>query len=91
MFYLINGTSEHWLKQQIPNAKEQLEIAKEGSELSELALQQNILRQRLGTVRPLEILQAQEIYITSRLDYLKAVAAYNKAQYTYYVAIGNSL
>ncbi|MFT5512046.1 MAG: outer membrane protein TolC [Bacteroidia bacterium] len=78
-------------KLQITTAKEQLEIAKEGSELSGLALQQSMQRQQLGTVRPFEILQAQEIYIQSRLDYLNAVASFNKAQYAYYVAIGNNL
>jgi len=78
-------------RQQIAIAKEQMEIAKEGSQLAEEAVQQSIQRQLMGTVRPFEILQAQEIYIKSRLDYLKAVASYNKSQYAYYVAIGNNL
>ena len=78
-------------KQQISTSKEQLDIALEGSQLSEQALKQSIQRQQLGIVRPFEILQAQEIYIKSRLDYLKAVASYNKAQYAYHVAVGNNL
>lgn len=78
-------------KQEVIAAKEQMEIAQEGSKLAEEALTQSIQRQQLGTVRPFEILQAQEIYIQSRLDYLKAVASYNKAQYACYVAVGNSL
>ena len=53
--------------------------------------QQSIQRQALGTVRPFEILQAQEIFIKARLDYLKAVADYNKAQYQLHVAKGNNL
>lgn len=78
-------------QQEVTIANEQMKIAKEGNQLAEKALQQSIQRQQLGTVRPFEILQAQEIYITSRLDYLNAVAAYNKAQYAHYVAIGNKL
>ncbi len=78
-------------RQQISITKKQLNIALEGSKLAEQAMQQSIQRQQLGTVRPLEIVQAQEIYIKLRLDYLKAVAAYNQAQYAYYVAIGNNL
>lgn len=72
-------------------AEEQIKIALEGTQLAGEALQQSIQRQQLGTVRPFEILQAQEIYIKSRLDYLKAVTAYNKAQYQLYVAMGKNL
>jgi outer membrane protein TolC len=72
-------------------SKEQMEIALEGSEYANLALQQSIQRQELGTIRPFEILQAQEIFIKARLDYLKAVADYNKAQYQLHVAKGNNL
>lgn len=78
-------------KEQIIAAKQQMEVAQEGSRLSEEALKQSIERQQLGTVRPFEILQAQEVYINARLDYLKAVASYNKAQYACYVATGNNL
>ena len=78
-------------REQIRAAKEQIEVALEGNQFAEKALQQSIQRQQMGTVRPFEILQAQEIYIKSRLDYLKAVASYNKAQYAYHVATGNNL
>jgi outer membrane protein TolC len=78
-------------KRQITLAKEQMDIALAGGQFSEQALKQSIQRQQLGIVRPFEILQAQEIYIKSRLDYLKAVSSYNKAQYAYYVAMGNTL
>lgn len=72
-------------------AKEQMEIAFEGSQFAGEALQQSIQRQELGTVRPYEILQVQEIFIKIRLDYIKAVADYNKAQYALLVATGESL
>ncbi len=78
-------------REQIRVAKEQTEVALEGSQLAEEALKQSIQRQQIGIVRPFEILQAQEIYIKSRLDYLRAVASYNKAQYAYHVATGNNL
>ena len=72
-------------------SKEQMEIALQGSKLASEALQQSIQRQQMGTVRPFEILQIQEIYTRSKLDYLKAVSTYNKAQYRLFVAIGNDL
>ncbi len=70
---------------------EQMSIAKEGSELAGQAYQQSVQRQQLGTARPYEILQAQEIYMQAQLDYLQAVTAYNQAQYRLYVALGNGL
>ncbi len=76
---------------QISTYKEQIEIALEGSQMAEEALNQTLQRQSLGMVRPLEILQAQEMFMKSRLDYLRAIASYNKAQYAYFVAIGNNL
>ena len=72
-------------------ASEQMTIAQEGSELAKEAYQQCIERQKLGTARPFEILQAQEMYMQSQMDYLEAVAAYNQAQYQMYVALGNGL
>lgn len=78
-------------RQLILAAKEQMEIAFDGNQFAELALQQSIQRQQLGTVRPFEILQAQEIFIKARLDYLKAVADFNKAQYALMAANGESL
>lgn len=72
-------------------ANEQMEIAYEGNKLAEEALKQSIQRQELGTVRPFEILQAQEVFIKVRLDYLKAVSDFNKAQYALKVALGEKL
>ncbi|MCK5102675.1 MAG: TolC family protein, partial [Cyclobacteriaceae bacterium] len=72
-------------------AKEQMEIAFEGSQFAGEALQQSIQRQEFGTVRPFEILQVQEMFIKIRLDYIKAVSDYNKAQYALLVAIGEDL
>ena len=78
-------------REQIIIAKQQIEISLEGNNLAKKALEQSIKRQEMGVVRPFEILPAQEIYIKSKLDYLKAISSYNKAQYSYYVAIGNNL
>jgi len=75
----------------IVNAKEQMKLAEESAGYAEEAIDQNIQRQEFGIVRPYEILQAQEIYINSQFDYIKAVADYNKAQYRLYVALGNDL
>ena len=75
----------------IQTIQRQTKLAEEGSKLAEEALKQSIARQELRTVLPVEIVQAQEIYIKSKLDYLKSVASYNKAQYAYFVATGNNL
>lgn len=72
-------------------AQEQMKIARKGSKLAEKALMQGMVRQRLGIVLPYEIMQTQEVYIKSRLDFLNAVATYNKAQYQLFVAVGNNL
>lgn len=78
-------------RQLIEAAKAQMDLAKEGTQFAEKAMKQSIDRQNVGTVLPYEILQTQELYITSKLDYLKGIARYNKAQYAYYVAVGNDL
>ncbi len=73
------------------NAKEQIKLAKESSEFAQEALNQSMAREKLGVIRPFEILQAQQVYIQTRLDYIKAVANYNIASYKLYVALGNNL
>lgn len=78
-------------RSQLLTANEQLALADEAQILAREAVQQSIQRQQLGTAEPFEVFQAQEFYLRARLDYLKAVADYNKAQYSLYVAIGNNL
>ncbi len=79
------------LQSEMDISSEQRNIAEEGTILAYEALQQSISRQQLGTVNPLEILQAQEIFIKTKLDLLRATAAFNKANYAYFVAVGNNL
>ncbi len=76
---------------QLTIAQQQIEIAREGLQFSATALEQNIQRQELGLVRPFEILQTQEVFIKSQLDFLKSVTAYNKSQYRLMVAKGGNL
>ncbi len=76
---------------QISINSQQIEIAREGLEYAAKALEQNIQRQEQGLVRPFEILQTQEVFIKSQLDYLKSVAAFNKSQYRLMVAKGGNL
>ena len=78
-------------REQIQLADQQRQIAEEGSGYAKEALEQCIAREALGTARPFEILQAQEMFLKSRLDYLRAVADYNVAQYRLFVALGNNL
>tara|TARA_B110000444_G_scaffold245770_1_gene266615 strand:+ start:1142 stop:2500 length:1359 start_codon:yes stop_codon:yes gene_type:complete len=71
--------------------KEQIEIAKEALSFTKEALNQSIKRQKLGTAKPFEVFQPQQFFLQAQLDYLKAVSAYNKAQYALKVAKGGNL
>ena len=76
---------------QLQIGKEQIEIAKESLELTDEALSQSIERQKLGTAKPFEVFQAQQFYLQAQIDYLKAVSEYNKAQFAWKVAKGETL
>ena len=78
-------------KWKLETAIQQMKIADEGREFARQAFEQSVQRQNLGTARPFEILQAQEMYIQSQLDYLRALTEHNQAQYRMYVALGNQL
>jgi outer membrane protein TolC len=71
--------------------KEQIQLAKEGLELTDEALNQSIERQKLGTVKPFEVFQAQAFFLQARIDYFKAINEYNKAQFALKVAKGETL
>lgn len=75
-------------QQQLSIGKEQIEIAKEALELTSEALNQSIERQKLGTVKPFEVFQAQQFFLQAQIDYLKAISEYNKAQFALKVAKG---
>jgi hypothetical protein len=45
----------------------------------------------MGTLRPLEILQTQEMFLSTQLDYVEAVADHNKAYFALKVALGETL
>jgi outer membrane protein TolC len=75
----------------LEESRRQFELAEEGARFAEQALEQSTERQKLGTARPFEVFQAQETYIRAMLSYLDVVNAYNKAQYSLYVATGNNL
>ncbi len=78
-------------QQQLIIGKEQIQIAKEGLELTTEALNQSIERQKLGTVKPFEVFQAQQFFLQAQIDYLKAITEYNKAQFALRVAKGEIL
>ncbi|CAN5791390.1 hypothetical protein BH24BAC1_BH24BAC1_28900 [soil metagenome] len=75
----------------LQTAHAQLDLADQGQQLARQAVQQSVQRQQLGTAQAFEVFQAQEFYLRARLDYLKAVADFNKAQYRFYVGAGNNL
>jgi outer membrane protein TolC len=74
---------------QLQIAGDQMKIAKEALQLTAEAMQQSIDRQKLGTVKPFEVFQAQQFYLQAQVDYLKGVAEYNKAQFALKVAEGD--
>lgn len=76
---------------QLLSVQEQMNIANEALKLSAEALQQSMERQKLGTVKPFEVFQAQQFYLQAQIDYLKATAEYNKSQYFLYITLGNNL
>ena len=78
-------------KQNILISKQQTKLAKKAYLQSKEAFNQCAKRQELGTIRPFELLQAQEIFIQSKLDYIEAIANYNTAQYAFRVATGINL
>ncbi|MDE3185077.1 MAG: TolC family protein [Bacteroidota bacterium] len=72
-------------------ANEQMKFAKDALQLTAEAMNQSIERQKLVTVKPFEVFQAQQFYLKSKVDYLKSVSEYNKAQFALKVAEGESL
>jgi len=78
-------------KSDLQLGKEQIETAKEALNFTTEALNQSIERQKIGTAKPFEVFQAQQFFLQAQLDYLKAVSAYNKAQYALKVAKGDNL
>jgi outer membrane protein TolC len=55
------------------------------------ALQQSIERQKLGTAKPLEVLQAYDYVTRAQGDYVQIVSEYNKAEYGLFLARGQSV
>jgi|GEM_PF-402992 len=82
---IANALSElQWGKEQITTSKEALDFTSE-------ALTQSIERQKLGTAKPFEVFQAQQLFLQAQLDYLRAIGDYNKAHYALKVAKGENL
>jgi len=76
---------------QLQTGHKQIEIAKEALELTQEALNQSIERQKMGIAKPFEVFQAQQFFLQARIDYLKSVSEYNKAQFALKVAKGEQL
>ena len=78
-------------KKNILTGKQQKKLAKKAYLQSKEAFNQCAKRQDLGTIRLFELLQTQEIFIKSKLDYIEAIANYNTAQYAFQLATGINL
>jgi len=55
------------------------------------ALNQSIARQKLGTAKPYEVLQTQQYYLQSQMDYFNALGDFVKAQFQLKIARGERL
>ena len=75
----------------VVNSSSQMALAQESVGYAEEALSQSIQRQNFGTALPLEVFQAQEQLLQSKIDQIKAITNYNKGQYLLFVAKGNNL
>lgn len=78
-------------RQEVQLARERLELAHAGAADAEEAFEQTVARQRLGLVRPLETLQAQEAAAEMVVERIRATAEVNTAQYRLRVAMGGEL
>ncbi|MBE0434663.1 MAG: TolC family protein [Methylomicrobium sp.] len=78
-------------KARLAAAGEQLTVGKQALQLSAEALNQSLEREKMGTVKPFEVFQSQQFYLQAQIDYLQAIAEFNKAQFTLKVAQGETL
>jgi len=76
---------------QIKLSMQQMDFSRRSLSQANMALEQSIEREKLGTVLPFEVFQSEQFYVQAEDDYLKAVSDYNKAEYQLYVAMGNNL
>jgi outer membrane protein TolC len=65
-------------------AREELSAAQE-------ALRQSVERQKLGTAKPLEVLQAYDYVTRAQGDFVQVVSEYNKAEYGLFLARGRNV
>lgn len=68
-----------------------LTFAREGLAASQEALEQSIGRQKLGTSKPFEVLQAYDYVTRAQNDYVQIVNEYNKAEYGLFLARGRMI
>ncbi|MEB0262799.1 MULTISPECIES: TolC family protein [unclassified Mucilaginibacter] len=73
------------------SAYQQLQAATSALNMAGNALLQSQQRQQLGTAKAFEVIQAEQVYLQIKLDDIKAIAEYNKAIYSIFVAKGGTL
>ncbi|MFT5668525.1 MAG: outer membrane protein TolC [Vicingaceae bacterium] len=78
-------------KSDLQLSKDQIKTAKEALGFTSKALNQSMERQQIGTAKPFEVFQTQQFFLQAKLDFLKAVSEFNKAQYAFKVAKGEIL
>ena len=75
----------------VKTASIRMKLAEASVGFASEGLEQSMQRQKLGTAIPLEVIRAQEQLMESEIDLIEAVTQYNKAQYSLYIALGNTL
>ncbi len=78
-------------KEELKIYKDQIASAETAVNYSLQAVDESIQRQNLGLARPFEIEYAQDAFLRSRINYIRAIVNYNIKQYELYVKLGNNL
>ena len=96
--HVLMHQTQNSVRKEVQNAQAKVKyaslkmgLAEESVGYAEEALSQSIQRQKFGTALPLEVFQAQEQLLQSKIDQIKAITNFNKGQYLLYVAKGNNL
>lgn len=82
---------EQQAKDVVRMTREKMDLAEEAVSWAESALNQSLARQEAGTIRPFELAEAQEVFVSMAVAFLDAVADYNVAQFELKVALGEEL
>ena len=83
------GMEQYKLEQRL--LEDHIATATESKEAGKKALAEVLQRQKQGLSIPFELIQAQEVYTSSRMSYYQSIIDYNKQQFRVFVELGNDI